>query len=596
LLVRIRGAAVIARFKAGLIVLAVVVSAFAIYLSNRQTLASFDSAPNSLFVLNLFANHRLDFDLFRGSYFTALGGQYAFVEAPNGHLTSVFPIGPALVSLPLYAIFALAEHAGVHVPAITSPAFEPLRQQYEKTAAAALAALSVGLLLLCAREIGGPAQAATATVVYALATSIWTIGSQALWQHGPVNLFVLAMAYALFRANRAPDSTRCSRWLLAAGVCAGLLPVMRPTAVLLSLPGLIFAGWAFRRRSLAFVIGLALGAAPGVAWNAYFFHSLLGGYAYAGIASSYLASPYRALATLAALLVSPSRGLLTFSPVLAFSILGIVRASRVRDNDARLVVLLAAGCGAIVVQYAFFANSLVGFSYGPRYLTDIVGVAALLLVYVIPAHPLAGIRRRPGGVAAAAVFSLTFLYSVGVQFVGANAGAAGSEWSAVPISIDRRPNRVWPLADSQIERNARAAYVRFFAWDVARSPSYERALAAHVRALSPSLAHVAKGTSIEATAVLSNDGRSRVYGYDTGVYVGQLRVRVRIVDAHERTTSEQYLYVTGSPTPGEVAGAVGAITMPPAAGAYLLECRPALVGGGTIDDRAAPFRVILHVN
>ena len=124
------------RLRAASLVLAVAIGSFALYLSNAQRLASYDSVPNSLLAFNLLRDHRLDFDLFRGGYFNALGGQYAFAEAPNGHLASVFPIGTAIVTLPLYAAFWLGSGAGL--PPIESPAFEPFRVRYEQIAAAAV--------------------------------------------------------------------------------------------------------------------------------------------------------------------------------------------------------------------------------------------------------------------------------------------------------------------------------------------------------------------------------------------------------------------------------------------------------------------------
>jgi hypothetical protein len=587
------------RLREALLYVFILASSFAIYTSNAQTLSSYDSAPNSVLAFNLIQNHRLDLDLFRGSYFTALGGQYAFNEAPNGHLTSAYPIGAALVSLPIYVAFYVTARAGGGFPAINTPAFEPFRQRYEKTAAAVIAALSVGLFFACAREIGNAAQAGIATVTYALATSMWSTGSQALWQHGPVDLFVLGMTYAIFRAVRAREHatgpfswTAATRWLIYAGLCAGFLPVIRPTAVLFSIAALVFVGWTFRARSLVFGVALATGLTPGIAWNAYFFHSLIGGYA--GIAHPYAVTPPHALMAFAGLLVSPSRGLFTFSPVLLYSMVGAGRAWRVRDSRAVLVVVLATACAVLVLQYAFFRYWWAGYVYGPRFLTDVAAIAALALVYVIPPHPLAFVRSNVGAAAAAAGFGLLLFFSVAVQFVGLNSGAAGSEWNAVPISVDRDPERVWPLRDNQIERNARAAYFRFFAWNIAAAPAYARGVGLRVTAVSPALSDVVHGSSIDATAAVRNEGSSRLYGYDSGVYVGQMRVAVRIVDAKQQLSSEQYLYLRGNPGSGENAHAVGTLTMPQTPGTYELRCQPVLVGGAALDDRGAPFRLIVH--
>jgi hypothetical protein len=544
-------------------------AALAVYLAGGPGPASYDSAPNSLLAFDLLEDHRLDFDRFRGGYLAAAGGGYAFVEAPNGHLASVFPIGTAIVTLPVYGALEIARRAAGDAPPIASPAFEPQRRGDERLAAAIVAALAAALCFLCAREIAGLGAALVTTAVYAVATPLWSTASQALWQHGPVNAVVLAMTYALFRAGRASEPAAGAGWVAAAGLCAGLLPVIRPTAVLFSLAAAIFVFTALRARGWWFVAAALAGVAPGVAWNAGFFHSVFGGYD--ANARAYAFAPLPALAALGALLVSPSRGLFVFSPVLLFAAAGAVRAWRSPGRNARLVVLLALASVALAVQYAFFRYWWAGYAYGPRFLTDVAAPAALALAYAVPKT-----LRSP----VAAAFATAFAFSAAVQFAGTASGAAGSDWNAVPVSIDRAPERVWAVADNQIERNLRATYVRFFAWDVARTPAYLRGLHVRVRALSPAVARAARGSTIAATARVRNDGPSRAYGYAGGVYVGQLRVRVRIVDARGRLVSEQALYVRGSPSSGEQAAAIGTLTMPPVPGTYTLVGDPVLVGIG----------------
>jgi hypothetical protein len=544
--------------------------ALAIYLASGPVPGSFDSAPNSLLAFDLMEAHRLDFDRFRGGYFDALGGGYAFVEAPNGRLASVFPIGAAIVTLPVYGALEIARRAAGDVPPITAPAFEPQRRADERLAAAIVAALSAALCFLCAREIAGVGAALLTTAVFALATPMWSTASQALWQHGPVNAAVLAMTYALFRAGRAREPAAGNGWVAAAGLCAGLLPVIRPTAALFSFAAAIFVVTALRPRAAWFATAALIGVAPGVAWNAAFFHSVFGGYD--ANARAYAFAPLPALGAFGALLVSPSRGLFVFSPVLAFAVAGAVRAWRSPERDARLVVLLALASVALAVQYAFFRFWWAGYAYGPRFLTDVAAPAALALAYAVPKT-----LRSP----AAAAFAAAFAFSVAVQFAGTASGAAGSDWNAVPVSIDRVPERVWDVADNQIVRNVRATWVRFFAWNVARTPAYVRTLHVRVVAFVPDVARVARGATIGARARVRNDGPERAYGYAGGVYVGQLRVRVRILDARGRLVSEQALYVRRSPPAGTDAGAVGLLTMPALPGTYTLRADPVLVGIGT---------------
>jgi hypothetical protein len=551
-----------------LLALAAAAIAFVVYVSSGPAPTSYDTAPASLLAFDLFEEHRLDFDAFRGGYFAEPSRGYGFMEAPNGHLESLFPVGTSLVTLPIYGAFELARAAGGDTPPIVSPGFEPLRRGYEHLAAALVAALSVALVFLCAREIAGIGGAAAATAAYAFGTSMWSTASQALWQHGPVNAFTAAMIFALFRAGRATAAAQ-TRWLAAAGICAGLLPVIRPTAVLFSLAAAVFVWTAFRVRGWWFTAALAIGIAPGVAWNLAIFHTLAGGYA--ANAHAYDLAPAHAAAAFAALLVSPSRGIFVFSPVLLFALPGAVRAWRSSERNARLVALLALACVVLAVQYAFFRYWWAGYTYGPRFLTDVAAVAALALAYALPKHP----RSLAG-----ATFALALAWSVAVQFAGTASGAAGSDWNAVPVSIDRAPERVWPLADDQIARNMRAVYARYITWEAARTPAYVAGVAVRVASCAPALPRVAAGATVATTASVIDDGPSRAYGYDSGTYVGQLRLRVRVVDANGDVVSEQQLYVRGSPATGERAEASGELRMPLRAGTYRLECLPELIGLG----------------
>jgi hypothetical protein len=563
---------------------AIFIAALAIYLSNGETISSFDAAPNSLFAFNLLEHGTIDFDRFRKSYFDAAGGGYAFVEAPNGHLTSVFPIGTALVTFPVY----VALYAVQRPPEISAPAFEPERQRDEKLVAAIVAAASVVVFFLCARFVGNAAQAGIATLAFALGTETWMIGSQGLWQHGSVSLVLLAMVYALLSFSHVTSSAARYGWLAAAGILAGFLPVVRPTAVLFSLAAGVFVLLFCGRKCAPFFIGAVVGFAPGAAWNVWFFHSLSGGYA-ANLAQ-FDGSLKDAAGALAGLLVSPSRGLLVFTPLVLFSALGAVRAARQRTPGARLLVLLAAASVVLTLSYAMFPIWIGGACYGPRFLTDTMGVAALLLVYVVP-NRLAGLG--------ATAFVAAIAYSIAVQAAGAYSGAAGPLWNAVPIDIAREPSRIWQLSDSQIERNVRAAYYHYAPDYPTQTPGYAAGFAGRVLAVrnSGSVLEAPAGSALDLFATARNDGRSRWYGYPSAVYNGEARVRVRIADADGRVTSEQVLYVDGSPASGESAVALGTIAVPAQPGRYSASFEPTAFGIAAIGRRTDPnaYRIALDV-
>jgi len=568
------------------IVAAFVVS-LTVYLSNGETISSYDAVPNSLLAFHALADHRLDFDALRNGYFVGLGGQYAFVEGPNGHLTSLFPIGTAIVTAPIYAVLYVARAAASQPTDVSSPAFEPVRLADEKLAAAIVAALAVALFFACARSLAGPVAAALATAAFAFGTETWMIGSQGLWQHGSVELVLLGMIAALLLAARRDVAARAG-WLFVAGACMGLLPVVRPTATVFAVAGLVFAATWFGRRALPAVAGVLLGIAPGIAWNEFFFHSLVGGYA--GNAQAYTASVGAATAALAALVVSPSRGILVFTPLVAIGAVGLARAARERTAPARLLTFLAIASLLLVVNYAFFVGWIGGDAYGPRFLADCMPVAMLLLAYVVPASP-------PAMVACAAAF----VWSIGVQAAGAYSGAAGPLWNEIPIGLAHAPARVWQLADSQIERNVRATYYHYVPDYPTGGRRYTAGFAGRVtavartdRSLGAPLAG-RPGEALAVTALLRNTGRSPWFGYASAVYNKEARVRARIVDARGRAVSEQQLYVEGNVAPGARARAIGMLSTPNAAGTYTLQCDVVARGDELASSAPQPLRVPLNV-
>lgn len=424
-------------------------AAFGVYHSNGPfPLGSFDSAPNSLLGFDLFSRGRVDFDVLRGGDLVKRGAAYAFVETPSGHYASIFPMGTAIVTLPLYAAFDAGRHLMGKPVDIAAPDFDAARQLDEKAASTIIAALAVVLFFFCARLIAGDVAAAIGTLAFGFGTTMWTIASQALWQHGPVCLVLLGMIFSFQRASRSASDASRRGWLLAAGLCAGLLITIRPTSAVFSLAAFAFA-LRYERRALGlFAFGLVTGVAPMLVWNASFFHDLFGGYT--ANLTTFSSSFGDAAVAFAGELFSPNRGLFIFTPIVIFSIAGAMRAARSRTADGTLLLWLGGACVLLCAVYALYSQWYGGWTYGPRFLTDTMPVAGLLLVYTIPQLRLAAIP-----------FAVLLAASICVQIVGANSGVAGVRWNVTPRTIDADPARVWDWSDLQIVWNARTAFDQF---------------------------------------------------------------------------------------------------------------------------------------
>jgi hypothetical protein len=228
--------------------------------------------------------------------------------------------------------------------------------------------------------------------------------------------------------------------LLVAGVCAGFLPVVRPTALVFLIAAGAFAGWEFRRRALAFAAGALIGIAPGILWNVYAFGTLLGGYALNLPNYSFTIAQFAA--GIAGELFSPAKGLFVFTPLFVFSLAGLWQVMRMRTPAAWLLLALSAAAAVLAITYGFYVQWWGGTSFGDRFLADFACIGALLVLYAIP-------ERLPGRIAFAALFAL----SIAIQWVGAN-GEERGRWSALPVSVDVQPSRLWSLSDSPLQRDA----------------------------------------------------------------------------------------------------------------------------------------------
>ena len=186
------------------------------------------------------------------------------------------------------------------------------------------------------------------------------------------------------------------------------------------------------------VVCLGLVAGSGVLFNLMIFGSVAGGAAGRttnwveafGVSSMFEGS---LLTGLAGLTISPSRGILVFSPVVLLAVVGGFRVWRtklgglasIQVQDAVLLGRYATlGVVAMLLTYSQYLVWWGGHGFGPRYLTDMMPLAALLFLFGLvdldrPARPesAAGPARRMTLRATALIVLGT--YSIGIQAVGA---------------------------------------------------------------------------------------------------------------------------------------------------------------------------------
>jgi hypothetical protein len=291
-------------------------------------------------------------------------------------------------------------------------------------AVATAAALIVAFSFILFQRLAGPRTALGAAIVLALGTSTWSVSGDALFPHGPDQVWLLAFMIAL--------SSR--RWWLA-GLAGALLIVTRPTgAAAVAVAGL-WCSMTEKRLAPAVRIGIASSMGLGLllVYNRLVFSHwalYLGSYAsfdknVLGHGTSYSPThPLELLNNIAGFLVSPSRGLLVLSPFLLLLIPGLRSAWRVSPSWVQASALGAA-CYTMI---QLWTNNFGGGSdfYGYRYALEPLTLASpLLLLSWQQWTNRTVVRRRL--FAALAIFSI-FSYA---------AGAVTTEF------VDTSSNKAW---------------------------------------------------------------------------------------------------------------------------------------------------------
>jgi Dolichyl-phosphate-mannose-protein mannosyltransferase len=564
---------------------------FIIYVLNKRTISAGDTIPNTLLAFNWLINHTLDFENFRNTYQFFRANHYFFAETSRGSLIAAYPIGAAIVTFPIYIgfYFYLLISKGLQTIDITSAAFEVDRLFFEKIAAVVVASLSVVIFYSASKLKFGKSIAIISTFIYAFATGTWTISSQGLWQHGPTNLVTLAALLCLLKAHRSEKQQKT--FLLLAGIFCGLLPGIRPTNSIFLLAILLHAIFTYRKQSLPFFFGLS-SACLSVSWNLYHFGTLSGGYG--GVSSLYIITFKQFFQGFFALLVSPSRGLLVFSPIVLYAVPGFWQALKLKSSrDEKLIFCFSLAAITLFIQYCFFEIWWAGYSYGPRFLIDVLPIACFLINYAIVTHlrPIHQTKRKLLNTNTV-IFFLVLLFSLFVQVVGAFGTAM---WEAIPLRIDRIYDqshstwRLWALRDSQIERHAQTLFFKIA--KPAQNLDYIQGLRGSVlqvrneqrQPITTSM-RVAPGTTIVMKAKVKNTGESRWLGYETGAGAGEVLVRVHFLDQQYQLVHTSWLYISGRPQSQQTANALGEVTFPLRSGDYRMMVDLVIAGTGEMGD------------
>ena len=334
--------------------------------------------------------------------------------APDQHVCSIFPPGVAILALP------------VLVPAVllgVSPSDPTALLLLGHLVAAIAEAIAALLLWSVFRRFVSPRWSLGLVLLYFLATSVRTVGSQALWQHCGVHL---AIAAALWLVLREEPLTRRRAFL--AGLALGLGTVARQTTAA------ALAGILSRRSFVHAVAGFGIGVIPLLVYNAVAYGE--------PFEQGYGSKPYDTpiLSGLYGLLLSPSRGLFVYAPYLAFAVAALVLAWRRRGWVASRLCGFSIAAAATLALYATYTEWWGGRVFGARFLDDLAPMLFAALAW--------GVGQ---GLLARALWRRVFWVFAAWSLVLFNAAALVYDqgWDTKPVNVNFHPEKLLDWSDPQ---------------------------------------------------------------------------------------------------------------------------------------------------
>lgn len=424
---------------------------FVIYNANQRVIHIDDSVPARLLPFSLLVDHSLYLDHWVKPYVEHAHGPYGvyFAARSRGHWVSPYPIVTPVLITPLYVAPALwlSRQSPPLIPG--DIVFTALVDLMEKLSASLIAALSAVILYLVLCRVVSRCASVAIALAYAIASSTWTISSQALWKQSVAELGFAFTLWALVHEAEGRENLWPPFW---AGVGLAVTAANSPPDAVVALVLAVYFGRQSWRRLAVFAAPLVVLGALSFAYNFYFFGNPLGTYPAFVTAANHPAgfyvrtSPWDALG---GLLVSPSRGLFIYVPWAIFAVWGAARVWK--ENLYGWGRYLIIGLVLVFLGYTKYAAWWGGWCYGPRYLTNLMPFLAFFLV---PVWPRITAKRVLAG-----TFGVAFAAAVAIQAAGAFC-YPGGWWDAVPVSVDKAPARLWDWRDTQIVRTSKAGPAR----------------------------------------------------------------------------------------------------------------------------------------
>ncbi len=416
----------------------------ALYASNTRNMGTYDTAPTKLMMLTIARGEGVYLDRFRLLMRTPKQSLPTFVRPWQGHILSRYPVAPAILVQPLvlpqFAVLDWLRPGWDRSPWIA----EWVCEQIARRTMSILTALTAVMLYWLLVNLGLSRVALPATLAAVLGSDLWTVASQALWQHGPAAFSLTAILLLLHH----PPVLPCA--LMLAGLATAFLFSCR-------LLDSLFAGvvilWVARtqpRDLLWFLVTPVVAVVLLLNYNFSHFQELTGGQAELEQLHRSLhqvAGPWSGNIVEGAMgtLLSPSRGLFIYTPWIALAVaVTPFFASRLAPH--RLIVWLLLALIPYFLLLSKYAVWWGGHCFGPRYWTEVTPLFAILLAFGLD---WALDRSRILTI----LFAITIALGIMIQLIGVY--CAPSSWNLTPLDVDSHHERLWDWRDNELSRSLR---------------------------------------------------------------------------------------------------------------------------------------------
>ena len=458
---------------------------FVVYNANLRSITSFDTNPTRYLPISLIKNFSLDLDEFtflhrypdwwiekyheeeKSSFETRVP---TYLQFARGHYMSIYPIMPAILSVPVYVIPVVLGLTNGPVSVLSYNQTEIVGTMLSKISSSAAVAISVGIIYLTLLRLTSRKNALWLSLIYAFATSSWSISSQGLWQSAMSQPTLALAFYYLIKAKES------ERNVIYASIPLALSVASRPPNIIFALILLIYVIHKHSPQLKYFVIFPLIIGSLLLLYNSYYFGNPIGGYknkvnkwdpnitdsekitfedssieketseegpaetfddTFATLRVFHSMKPVRLLG----LLFSPSRGLLVYSPFLIFSFLAIGVA--VYSREQILMVYISIATLLSLLLFSSWPGGWFGaFNYGYRLLVDLIPGLILLITLVF------------GWILSNKILKFLFItmvsFSVFIQIIGTFFYPC--EWFNTPVPATKNQQRFWDWKDPEFLR------------------------------------------------------------------------------------------------------------------------------------------------